>query len=165
MLTLSKTEIIEHEPFLIVGAYCPYEGDDEEPGWSGAFQAFHARQGEITNRKGDLMFGFLYRPHRDDPGVPQSIRSCFIGVEVTDFDHVPEGLTTTQFPGGNYVTVACRGDTEDEAAIGVGQGVRSLETWITDHGYREGDACFACSHEDAATPPFVEYVYIHFIER
>lgn len=164
MLTLSEPEVIKHEPFLIVGAYCPYEGDDESPGWSGASATFHAHRDKITNQKGDLMVGFLYRPHRDHPDVPEGVRSCFVGVEVTDLDHVPEGLATTRFPGGNYVTVACRGDTEDEAAMSVGEGVQFLERWIVEHGYQEGEACFAWSHENAPRPPFIEYVSIHFVE-
>ena len=34
------------------------------------------------------MLGFLYRPHKDHPEIPESVRACFVGVEVTDLgDH------------------------------------------------------------------------------
>jgi len=165
MLTLSEPRVIEREPYVIVGAYCTYEGEDEGPGWRGASETFSARREEITNRKGDTVLGFLYRPHRDHPDIPESVRACFMGVEVGDLDHVPEGLSTTQFSGGKYVIVECRGDTESEAAMGVGDGVQFLERWIEEQGYTEGDACFACSHENAPTPPFIEYVYIKIEEQ
>ena len=149
MLELSEPRIIERKPYHIVGAYCTYEGDDEGPGWSGASRAFHAQREKITNRVGDTMLGFLYRPHKDDSTIPESVRACFIGVEVTDMHHVPKGLSTTQFSGGKYVVVACQGDIQNEAAMGVGEAVEFLEKWIPEQGYTEGDACFACSHENA----------------
>lgn len=163
MASLSEPKVIEHEPFLIVGAYATYEGENEGPGWSGAAEAFHARRDEITNRKGDLTVGFLYRPHRDDPTMPEDVRACFVGVAVTDFDHVPEGLSTTRFPGGQYVIVACQGETEADAGMAVGEAVGRCEAWIAENGYQEGDACFACSHDNAPKPPYVEYVYTHFV--
>ena len=162
MITLSEPKIIEREPYLVAGAYCPFEGEDEGPGWSGAYQAFSARREELSNRKDDMVLGFLYRPHKDHQDISESVRACFVGVEVTDLDHVPESLSTTQFSGGRYVIVACQGDTEDEAAMGVGQGVDFLQEWIREHGYTQGDACFACSHENAPRPPFIEYVYVKF---
>ena len=106
------------------------------------------------------MLGFMYRPHKDHPEISEDVRACFVGVEVTDFDHVPEGLSTTRFSGGKYVIVACQGDTEGEAAMGVGEGVGFLEKWVAEQGYAMGDACFACSHENEPKPPFVEYVYM-----
>ena len=105
VLQLSEPKIIEREPYLVVGAYCTYEGEDEGPGWSGASQALQAWRGKIPNRKGDMMFGFLYRPHKDHPDVPESVRACFVGVEVTDLDHMPAGLSTTRFSGGKYAGV------------------------------------------------------------
>jgi hypothetical protein len=39
-----------------------------------------------------------------------------------------------------------------------------LMNWIAEHGYTMGDACFACSHENAPKPPFIEYVYFNFNE-
>ncbi len=106
------------------------------------------------------MLGFLYRPHRDHPEVAEDVRACFIGAEVTDFDHVPDGMSTTQFSGGQYVIVDCRGDTQEEAAAGVGEAIGFLSQWMPEHGYAEGDACFSCSDEKAPRPPFVEHVYI-----
>ena len=164
MLELSEPKVIERGPYLVIGAYSTYEGDDEGPGWSGASRAFYERRQEITNRVDDAVLGFLYRPHKDHPDIPESVRACFVGVEVTDLDHVPEGLSTTQFSGGKYVIAACKGDTESEAAMGVGEGVGFLENWIAEQGYREGDACFALSHENEPKPPFVEYVYIKIEE-
>ena len=164
MATISEPTIIERGPYLVVGAYVTFEGTDEGPGWSGASQAFLARAKEIVNRVDDKALGFLYRPHRDHDGVPKHVRACFVGVEVTDLDHAPEGMNTTTFSGGKYAIVACTGDTQDEAAMAVGEGVHSLETWITKQGYTEGDACFACSVDGAGGPPFVEYVYMSFLE-
>jgi predicted transcriptional regulator YdeE len=157
---LSEPKIIEREPYLVVGAYCTFEGDDEGPGWSGASEAFYARREEITNRKDDAVLGFLYRPHKDHVSIPESVRACFVGVEVNDLDHVPEGLSTTRFSGGQYAIVACSGDTEGQAAMGVGEGVDFLEKWVVEQGYTEGDACFALSHENDPRPPYVEYVYM-----
>lgn len=164
MHSLSEPEITEREPYLLVGAYAAFEGDDEGPGWSGASKVFYERRDEIKNRKGDAVLGFLYRPHKDHPDVPETVRACFVGVEVTDIDHVPEGLSTTQFSGGKYAIVACTGDTESKAAMGVGEGVESLEKWVVEQGYVEGDACFALSHQDASRPPYVEYVYMKMDE-
>jgi hypothetical protein len=165
MAKLSEPKVIEREPYLVVGAYATFEGDDEGPGWSGASKAFYARRDEIQNRKGDAVLGFLYRPHKDHPEVPESVRACFVGVEVADLDHVPESLSTTQFSGGKYAVVACTGGTEGEAAMGVGEGVRFLEKWVEEQGYTEGDACFALSHEDEPRPPYVEYVYVKMDKR
>jgi len=164
-LRLGEPKIIERGPYLVVGAYATFEGDDEGPGWSGASEAFYPRRGEVPNRVGDAVLGFLYRPHKDHPDVPESVRACFVGVEATDLDHVPEGLSTTRFSGGKYAILSCTGDTEDEAAMGVGEGVSFLETWAAEQGYREGDACFALSHEDAPRPPYIECVYMKIEDR
>jgi hypothetical protein len=164
MLNLSKPEIIERGPYLVVGAYSTFEGEDEGPGWSGASTTFFARKDEIINRIGDLVLGFLYRPHRDDANIPEEVRACFVGVEVTDLDHIPPGFSFTTFSGGKFVIVACQGDTEDEAAMGVGDGVQLLQKWVKDNGYKQGDACFACSYENANRPPYIEYVYMNFVE-
>jgi predicted transcriptional regulator YdeE len=164
MLELSEPKVIERGPYLVVGAYATYEGEDEGPGWSGASEMFYTRRGEIPNQVGDAVLGFIYWPHKDHPGIPESVRACFVGVEVTDLDHVPEGLSTTRFPGGTFVYVACKGDTEDEAAGGVGEGVGFLEKWLAEQGYQEGDACFALSREKEPRPPFIEYVYMNFVE-
>jgi len=165
MLELSEPRIIERGPYLVVGAYATYEGEDEGPGWTGASKAFYERRGEIANAIGDGVLGFMYRPHRDHPEIPESVRACFVGVEVTGLDDVAEGLSTTTFSGGRFVIVACKGQTEGEAAMGVGEGVGLLETWVADQGFVEGDACFALSHEDEARPPFIEYVYMNFVEQ
>jgi hypothetical protein len=164
MLKISKPEIMERGPYLVVGAYSTFEGEDEGPGWSGASTTFFARKDEITNRIGDLILGFLYHPHRDESNIPEEVRACFVGVEVTDLDHIPPGLSSTTFSGGQFVIVACQGDTEDEAAMGVGDGVQLLQKWVNDNGYKQGDACFACSHENVVRPPYIEYVYMNFVE-
>lgn len=160
MLKLGEPKIIERGPYGVVGAYCTYEGEDEGPGWTGADQQFWARKSEITNRADDMVLGFLYRPHRDHPEVPEDVKACFVGVQVSDLDHVPVGMATTRFSGGQYVTVECRGDTADEAAMGVGEAIGMLGQWLTAHGYVEGDACFAAGHEKAKRPPFIEYVFM-----
>ena len=165
MLTFSEPRIIERGPYKVVGAYCTFAGDDEGPGWTGAERVFFSRRHEIRNRTDDLVLGSLYRPHRDHPEVAEDVRACFIGAEVTDFDHVPDGMSTTQFSGGQYVIVDCRGDTQEEAAAGVGEAIGFLSQWMPEHGYAEGDACFACSDEKAPRPPFVEQVYIKIEKR
>lgn len=161
MLNLSQPTIIERGPYKVVGAYCAYEGEDEGPGWSGAYDEFSRRQKEITNRTDDMILGFIYQPHQDHPGVPENVRSCFVGVEVVDLDHVPKGMATTRFSGGKYVIVECKGDIQDEVPPGIGEAIHFLGTkWIPEQGYVMGDACFACSHENAVKPPYIEYVYI-----
>jgi predicted transcriptional regulator YdeE len=93
--------------------------------------------------------------------VPEPVKACFIGVEVSDIESIPGGLSATHFSGGPYVVIECRGDTQDEASEGVGEAIGYLMSdWIPKHGYREGDACFACSHEHAVKPPYIESVYI-----
>lgn len=101
---------------------------------------------------------------KDHPEIPDSVRACFIGVEVARLGHVTEGLSVTRFSGGKYAIIACRGDTQGEAAQGVGDGVTFLEKWIAEQGYVEGDACFACGPEPAEGPPFIEHVYIKIEE-
>lgn len=160
MRSLTEPRIIEHAPYQVVGAYCAFDGDDEGPGWTGAYAEFDRRRNDIRNRKDNLVLGFLYWPHRDHPEVPEAVRSCFVGVDVADLDAVPAGLSVTRFSGGQYVTVESHGDTSDEAAEGVGAAISFLEQWLPAHGYAEGDACFACSDESAPRPPFVERVYI-----
>jgi predicted transcriptional regulator YdeE len=161
MLTISEPTVIEHEPYQVVGAYCTFEGENEDPGWTGAYQAFSRCQQEIKNWKDSIILGFLYRPHRDHPEIPEQVRACFVGVDVTDLDHVPEGMSVTRFSGGKYAVVACQGDAPGEPAEGIGQAIQFLaEKWLPEHGYRQGDACFACSDEKAVCPPFVEYVYM-----
>jgi predicted transcriptional regulator YdeE len=157
-LILGEPRIVVREPYNVVGAYCTFEGDNEGPGWSGASRILDQRKHEIRNRKNDAVLGFLYRPHRDHPDIPENVRSCFMGVEVVNLDHVPAGLATTGFTGGEYVVMECKGDTQHEAAMGVVKAVGLLTQWMTQHGYREGDACSACSHENTATPPYRELV-------
>ena len=119
------------------------------------------REAEIEDRVDDLVLGFLYRPHRDHPLVPEAVRACFVGVEVRDPARVPEGLHVTRFSGGPYAVVTSEGDSAEEAGEGVGEAIGYLaERWLPEHGYLEGDACFAASHEKAARPPHVEYVYM-----
>ena len=155
---ITEPKIIERGPYHVVGTYAICEGDDEP--WGEASGELDRRKSEVPNRESDTLLAFLYRPHRDDPSISEEVRSCFMGVEVTDLDHVPDGMTATRFTGGQYVTVACKGDTENEAAMAVGDAIRQLGQWIKENGYREGDACFCFSHEDAETPPFVQHVYI-----
>jgi len=165
MLTLSEPHVFERGPYKVIGAYCAYAGDDEGPGWMGAESEFFRRRGEIKNRTDDLVLGFLYRPHHDHPDVPDSVRACFVGAEVSAIAHIPDGMSTTQFSGGQYVIVECRADTQEEVAAGVGEAIGFLEHWIPAHGYVEGDACFSCSDEKAARPPFVEYVHVKIEKR
>ncbi|MCU0963306.1 MAG: hypothetical protein MUF48_24705 [Pirellulaceae bacterium] len=49
MLTLSEPCIIARGPYRVVGAYCPFSGDDEGPGWTGAERVFFPRRHEIRN--------------------------------------------------------------------------------------------------------------------
>jgi hypothetical protein len=165
MLTLSEPRVFERGPYKVIGAYCAYVGDDEGPGWMGAESEFFRRRGEIKNRTDDLVLGFLYRPHHDHPDVADSVRACFVGAEVSAIAHIPDGMSTTQFSGGQYVIVECRADTQEEVAAGVGEAIGFLEHWIPAHGYVEGDACFSCSDEKAAWPPFVEYVHVKIEKR
>jgi len=158
--TITEPKVITAGPYCVVGAYATYEGDDEGPAWSHAYRELMRKKDEVRNRVGDTLLGFLYRPHRDDPTVGEEVRACFVGVEVTDLDEVPEGLSGTRFSGGLYVTVDSVGDTEDESATGVGDAVPTLERWAKENGYVEGDACFCFSHELAPKPPFVEHVYL-----
>lgn len=160
---LSEPRVFERGPYEVVGCYATYEGDDEA--WGPASQAFFARKHAITNRVDDTILGFLYRPHRDDPSIPETVRAAFVGVEVADRGQVPEGMTLTHFSGGRFVTVSCTGDTEGEAAGAVGDGVQACESWAREHGYDEGDSCFCYSHEGAERPPYVEHVVMHVIER
>jgi DNA gyrase inhibitor GyrI len=165
MLRLGEPKIIQRGPYVVVGAYCPFEGEDEGPGWEAADRAFWPRAGEITNRADDLVLGFLYRPHRDDPAVPEGVRACFVGVEVSDARDAPPGMAITRFPGGEYVTVAFEGDSAGEAAEGVGRAIGYLECeWLAANGCVAGDACFAAGEQHAARPPYVEHVYMK-IER
>ncbi len=153
--------IIERGPYHVVGVYCTFEGDDEDPAWSAAIAEFHKRRHEITNRKGDMLLGFLYRPHKDEEAIPESIRSCFVGVEVEDLDHIPDGMAATRFSGGQYAVVELRGDVQADVDEGISEAIDLLhKQWLRKHGYREGDACFACRHESVAQPPFVAYVYM-----
>jgi hypothetical protein len=110
MLELSEPRIIERGPYQIVGVYCPFEGEEEGPGWDGAYTEYSKRKNEIKNRTDDLLLGFLYRPHKDHPEIPENINTCFLGVEVTGFDHLPGGMATTQYSGGKYVIVECKSE-------------------------------------------------------
>lgn len=161
MLKFSQPTIIEHEPFQVVGCYATFEGEDEGPGWDGAHRAFFARESEVQDRADDLVLGFLYRPHRDDPTVPATVRACFVGVPVTSLDRVPDGMHVTRFSGGEYAVIACEGESPDEPGQGVGEAIGYLEReWMPTHGYSAGDACFAAGQEHAVPPPYVEYVYM-----
>ena len=159
----SEPRIVVREPCNVVGAYCTFEGDSEP--WGDASRMLDQRKHEIRNRKNDAVLGFLYRPHTDHPDIPENVRACFMGVEVVNFQDVPAGLATTRFTGGEYVVMECRGDTRDEAAMGIGEAVDRLTRWIKEHGYRIGDACFECSHESMAGPPYREYVYIRILRE
>jgi len=159
---ISEPRVMECGAHHVVGTYAVFAGDDEGPAWAAAFNELERRKHEITNRVGDTIIAFLYRPHRDDPSVAPSVRSCFIGVEAADFEHVPAGMTGTHFAAGRYVAVTCQSPTQDETSAAIGEAVEMLEQWIRDNGYRESDACLCIGHEQAAGPPFVEEVHIRF---
>ena len=144
-----------------MGAFCANNGADEGPGWAGADRAFWSRRDEISNRADSLVLGFLYRLHADHPEIPAEACACFVGAEVTTLDHASAGMASTRFPGGQYVMMDVTGDTADEVAQGVGEAIGLLSTWMTEHGYIEGDACFSAGDEKAARPPHVETVCIH----
>ena len=163
--SLSEPTIIERSPCNVVGVYALFEGEEEGPAWNIATRELNRRLDEIKNREGDTILGFLYRPHKDYPSVPEQVRACFMGVEVTDVTQIPDGMATTSFTGGKYAVVECSGDTELRSAMGVGGAVESLERWAPEHGYREGDACFTYSHEKSETPPFINYVLIKLEEQ
>jgi hypothetical protein len=166
-LRFREPRIITRGAYTVVGAWHPYEGDDEGPGWAGADAAFGSLSDWVSHRADDLMLGFLYRPHRDDPAIAEEVHACFVGVEVTSLEgqpdrlaNQPDRLAVTRFSGGDYVLVDCIGDTPAEAAEGVGQAIGMLMDWLPAHGYVEGDACFAAGRAGAPTPPWVETVYI-----
>jgi len=161
---ITEPEVVEHGPYCVVGAYATFEGEDEGPAWEAAWATLEGRLGEVTNRVGDAILGFLYRPHRDDPTVPQAVRACFVGVEVTDLASVPEGMAATRFSGGRFAAVRCVGGTEDESAAAVGDAVALLERWVAERGWREGDSCFCFSRELEPRPPFVEHVHLKIEE-
>ncbi len=161
-IKFSEPRIITRGPYIVLGAWTPYGGQDESPGWVGADAAFGVRKAQVVHRADDQILGFMYRPHRDNPAIPESLRACFVGAEVTSLEGQPEGLMVTHFSGGEYVVVDCIGDTQGEAAEGVGQAIGMLMAWIPAHGYGyiEGDACFAAGRESTPKPPWVETVYI-----
>jgi hypothetical protein len=161
---ISEPKIIERGPYSVVGVYASYEGDEKGPAWGEASAELERRKGEVGNREGDSLLAFLYRPHKDDPSIAEEVRACFMGLEVTDLTQVPDGMTATRFSGGKYVTVECKANTENDAAVAVGEAIERLEAWISEHGYREGDACFCFSHEGADTPPFIQHVYVKLEE-
>jgi len=164
-MTLSKPHVVKQGLRNIVGSYCVFEGENEGAGWSGSTAAFDKRKQEIRNRKGDTLWGFLYRPHRDHPEISANVMACFMGVEVVDFDGVPVGLSTTRFAEGDYVIVECKGDTSNEVDMGIGPAVGLLEKWIKEHGYREGDeGALVCWHEKMNTPPFRQYVSARIVK-
>jgi hypothetical protein len=35
-LSLGEPQIITRGPYIVMGAYCAYQGNDEGPGWAGA---------------------------------------------------------------------------------------------------------------------------------
>ncbi len=162
---LTEPEVIERGPYCVVGVYATIEGDNEDPAWGAASTGYYSRAGEVRNRIGDAVLGFLYRPHRDDLSIPEATRACFVGVEVADFSQAPEGMATTRFSGGKFVTVQSSGDTEMDAAMGVGEAVATLEAWAKQHGFDEGDSCFCFSHEGRPKPPYVEHVQMKIEAR
>ena len=161
-LTLSEPRIVRRDPFTVAGVWAPYQGKDESPGWRAADAGFRALLPEVVHRADDMVLGFLYCPHQDDPSVDADVTACFIGVAVTSLDEQPAGLTTTRFPGGVYVLVDCIGDTDGDAAAGVGEAIGMLMDWIPAHGYRyrEGDVIFSAGSETAPKPPWIETVHI-----
>ena len=158
-----EPQIIERGPYLIVGAFAESK-DGDEP-WGEASEELDRRKGEIQGRVSDELIGFLYRPHRDNPAVPEHVRGCFMGVEVKDLDHVPEGMYTTRFSGGKFVLVACKAETDTAAAMAVGPAIGQLmEEWLPTNGYVMGDSCFTFSREKEPKPPFINYVQMKIEE-
>ncbi|MCW5942379.1 MAG: GyrI-like domain-containing protein [Fimbriimonadaceae bacterium] len=161
MLTQPRLE--QTGPFRVVGCWCAFDGEDEGPGWTGAHGAFFPRIGEVADREGDLVFGFLYRPHKDHPEVAPSVRACFVGVGVRPEARVPPGMCESAFPEGTYVAVESVADDMGEAAEGVGEAVAACNGYAEANGWREGDACFAVAHGDEPKPPYREIVMMHLV--
>ena len=160
--TLSEPRIVRRDPFTVAGVWAPYQGEDESPGWLAADAGFRALLPDVVHRADDMILGFLYAPHRDDPSIDPAVTACFIGVAVTSLVGQPPGLTTTRFPNGEYVLVDCIGDTDGDAAAGVGEALGMLMAWIPAHGYRyrENDVVFTAGSETAPKPPWIETVHV-----
>ena len=60
--------------------------------------------------------------HLTEPKIIERGPYCVVGAYA-----ICEGMTLTRFSGGEYVTVECGGDTENEAAMAVGPAINQLE--------------------------------------
>ena len=158
-MTLGAPYIVKQGARTIVGCYSVYEGENED--WAGAAAAFNQRKHEIKNRKGNAVWWFLYKPHRDHPEVAASVKACFQGVEVADPSEVPAGMSATRFAAGDYVTIECQGATEAEAAGGVVPAIGVLDKWFKENGHErgeEGEGVIICN-DDTLKPPPVRYFF------
>ncbi len=121
MTTCIEPTIIEREPVHLVGVYCTYEGGNEEAGWRAAEKAFFERYKEIQNRRDSLIFGLMYRPNKDHPEISEDVQAVFLGVDVSDFEHIPDGMSVTHYSGGKYALVPCR-----DGEIGLGEAIQYM---------------------------------------
>lgn len=65
----SEPRLITRGPYLVVGAWRAYQGDDEGPGWAGAQAAFDALAPRIVHRADGLTLGFIARTRMIPPST------------------------------------------------------------------------------------------------
>jgi len=99
-----EPEIVTRRETKVIGIARQYqeEGLNIETLWS----AFRPDVFQITNRVGDDAFGIYeeYHEHENNVGF-----SYICSVEVTDFDHVPEGMITRTIPEHLYAVFRHQG--------------------------------------------------------
>lgn len=76
--------------------------------------AFMPRIKEITNRVGTYTFSLQsYKDFNIKTMTPETLFEKWIGVEVSDFNSVPENMETLVIPGGDFLVFTFQGNVAD----------------------------------------------------
>ena len=76
-------------------------------------QQFMPRRHEIVAREGQHVFSIQDYNSAYNPNSPHSEFEKWVGVEVTDFEHIPDGMSSLILKGGTYAVFEYKGAMKD----------------------------------------------------
>lgn len=125
-----KSTITERPAMLLVGMAINVKlGQEGRPGFKLA-STFFDRKSEIGSRLNDTdVFGVSTDP--ENYNVEKDKFEYFIGVEVSDAEHVPEGMVIRKLPANEYVAFRFHGPAENAGAVHA----YLYSTWLNENDY------------------------------
>lgn len=129
---------------------------------SGLFQQFMPRRGEISNASSDWIYSMHTYPQGREPEIFSfnQVFEKWVGIEVSDFDVIPDGMKSYEMSGGLYAIFIHHGPV-----TGFSSTLEFIyKEWMPESGYeldsREHFEILTEKYLGPMNPESVEDVYI-----